>query len=240
MKFLNFQNFIVAIIFLTAFGAGFSICAQSDTAKRAEIFDEVWNAINEKYYDANFNGVNWTEVGKKYRVRLEKVSDEKSFYILLDQKAGELRDSHTRIYSPAKREQRKKRTRARFGISIKEIENIPVIASVAPDSEAARLGIKTGMQVLSVNGKPIKKVIENARRTIGVSSSAQAAEMRVLSNIVEGETNAELRISLFQEKIGNLRLNFYYNIIIYFIVQYLFILFVNRNSCACRFYDNFN
>lgn len=124
MKFLNFQKFIVAIIFLAAFGAEFSICAQSDAGKRTEVFDEVWNAINEKYYDANFNGVDWNAVGKKYRARLEKVSDEKSFYILLDQMAGELRDSHTRVFSPIQREQRKKQTRARFGISIKKIENV--------------------------------------------------------------------------------------------------------------------
>lgn len=199
MKFPNFQKFIAALIWLAAFGAGFSICAQNDAAKRAEIFDEVWSIVNEKYYDANFNGVDWNAVGKKYRARLEKISEDKSFYLLLDQMASELRDSHTRIYSPAQREQRKNRTRTSVGISIKEIENTPVISSVAPDSEAARLGIRTGMTIISVNGEPIKKAIENARRTIGVSSSAQAAEMRVFSKIIAGESATDLKISLLDE-----------------------------------------
>ena len=195
----GFQKFFAAIICLVAFGASFSICAQSAAKKRIEVFEQVWNTINEKYYDANFNGADWNAIGKKYRVRLNKISDNKSFYILLDQMVGELRDSHTRVYSPEQREQRKKQTRTSVGINIKEIENTVIISSVASDSEAANSGIKTGMKVFSVNDEPIKDAINKARLAVGVSSSNQATKLRVFSKILAGEPDRDLRISLLNE-----------------------------------------
>ena len=61
-KHLTIRNFIVAALALIIAGANFSLSAQTDTAKRSEIFQEVWNTINEKYYDAHFNGVDWQAV----------------------------------------------------------------------------------------------------------------------------------------------------------------------------------
>lgn len=202
IRFLNIQRFFASLFCCFVFGASFSIYAQSDAEKRVEIFEQVWNTINEKYYDAKFNGADWNAAGKRYRARLKKISDDKSFYILLDQMAGELRDSHTRVYSPEQREQRKKQTRTSVGIGIKEIEKTVVISNVAPDSEAARLGIKIGMKVLSVNDEPIKNAIKKARLAVGISSSKQATEMRVFSRILADEPNQDLKISLLNEN-GN-------------------------------------
>lgn len=196
IRFLNIQRFFAGLFCLAVFGASLPIFAQSDAEKRVEIFEQVWNTINEKYYDANFNGADWAAIGRKYRARLKKISGDKSFYILLDRMAGELRDSHTRVYSPEQREQRKKQTRASVGISIKKIENAVLISSVAPDSEAERLGIKAGMKVLSVNGEPVKSAIKKSRRAVGISSSKQATEMRVFSKILAGEPGNDLKISL--------------------------------------------
>ena len=150
IKFLTVQTRIVWIFALIILCAN-SYSAQTGIKERAQIFEQVWTTINEKYYDASFNGVDWVAVKKKYSARLKNVSDDKDFYILLDQMAGELRDSHTRVFSPLQSKERKMQKRAGVGLSIKEIEGETVIFSVAPDSEAARSGIKAGMIVRSVN-----------------------------------------------------------------------------------------
>ena len=177
------------------FGAH-SLHAQTGGSARAEIFEQVWTTINEKYYDATFNGVDWNAVKKKYLAEVGGAADDQDFYALLDRMAGELRDSHTRVYSPAQREDRKKQRRASVGISIREIDGVPVVASVEPDSEAARAGIEPGMIVRAVGGQPIEKAVTEARAAVGVSSSERATAMRIFSKILTGEPETALNIEL--------------------------------------------
>jgi len=195
VKFSTFQKRAVFLFALIIFGAN-SFFAQTSVNERAEIFEQVWTTINEKYYDASFNGVDWKAVKKKYFARLKNVSDEKDFYVLLDQMVGELRDSHTRVYSPIQHNERKNQKRAGSGITIKEIEGLAVISSITPDSEAARLGIKAGMIVRAVNNQPIKQAIAEARLSVGVSSSERATQMRVFSKILTGEPETILNLEL--------------------------------------------
>lgn len=196
------KKFIHAFLVLILFNASLQIFAQTGESERAEIFEQVWQIINEKYYDAGFNGVDWKRVGEKYRARLKKISGDKDFYILLDQMAGELRDSHMRVYSPEQKAERKNRTRTSVGIQIKEIENAIVISNVAPDSEAERFGIKEGMIVRSINDVPVKKAITDAKRAVGASSSERSTALRLFSKLLAGEPETFLKIGLRDEK-GN-------------------------------------
>jgi carboxyl-terminal processing protease len=173
-----------------------SLYAQTSLKERVAIFEQVWTTINERYYDASFNGVDWQAVKKKYFARLKNAVKDKDFYALLDQMAGELRDSHTRVYSPVQREERKNQKRASVGITIKEIEGKAVITNAAPDSEAEKLGIKAGMIVRAVNNQPVEKAIAEARLAVGVSSSERATRMRVLSKILTGEPGTVLKLEL--------------------------------------------
>lgn len=204
VKFSTFQKRAVFLFALIIFGAN-SFFAQTSVKERTEIFEQVWTTINEKYYDASFNGVDWQTVKKKYSARLKNVSGDKDFYALLDQMAGELRDSHTRVYSPTQRSERKNQKRAGSGITLKEIKGLTVIFSVAPDSEAERLGIKAGMIVRSVNNQPIKRAIAEARSSVGVSSSERATNMRVFSKILRGEPETILNLELTDANGKNLK-----------------------------------
>lgn len=195
IKFSTFQKHAIFLFTLLIFSAS-SFYAQTPLKERTAIFEEVWTTINEKYYDASFNGVNWTAVKKKYLVQLKNTITDKDFYAMLDRMAGELRDSHTRVYSPVQQEERKKQKRADVGISIKEIEGIPIIFNVAPDSEAAGLGIKPGMIVRMVNNRPVERAIAEARLAVGISSSDRATRMRVFSRLLTGEPETILNLEL--------------------------------------------
>ena len=65
IKFLTFQKYAIFLFALLIFSVN-SFYAQTPLKDRTAIFEEVWTTINEKYYDASFNGVNWTAVKKKY------------------------------------------------------------------------------------------------------------------------------------------------------------------------------
>jgi carboxyl-terminal processing protease len=196
IEYLTFRKSVVCLFALLFFWGADPLAAQTPFSERAAIFEQVWTTINEKYYDASFNGVDWNAVRKKYFSRLQDVSSDGDFYALLDRMAGELHDSHTRVYSPAQRDERRDQKRASVGIVIKEIKGKAVIFSVAPDSEAARAGVKAGMILRAVNNQPIKKAIAEARRAVGVSSSERATGLRVFSKILTGEPGTVLNLEL--------------------------------------------
>jgi carboxyl-terminal processing protease len=195
LKFSTFQKSAACLLALIIFAVN-PLSAQTSPNERAEIFEQVWSTINEKYYDASFNGADWKAVKKRYFARLRNIGNDRDFYALLDRMAGELRDSHTRVYSPAQRAERRDQKRAEVGIVIKKIKGQAVIISVAPGSEAAGAGLTAGMIVRAVNNRPIKKALAEARRAVGVSSSERATEMRVFSKLLTGEPETILNLEL--------------------------------------------
>src|SRR5712692_1453331 len=103
---------------------------------RVEVFEEVWETINEKYYDASFNGVDWPALRERYRPLIERASTDDEFYGILKRMVGELHDAHTRFHTPEERRERERLQAVSAGISIYEVEGKPVIASVEPGSDA--------------------------------------------------------------------------------------------------------
>ena len=68
--------------------------------ERAEIFRQVWETINEHYYDPNFRGVDWRAVGERYRPQAESARGDAEFYGVFELMLAELRYS-TRTYLTA-------------------------------------------------------------------------------------------------------------------------------------------
>ena len=132
------------------------------TKQRLEVFEEVWAAVNEKYYDPKFNGVDWKAARERYRPQAEKAASEAELYNVLSLMVGELHDAHTRVRSPRERRERKNLQATNAGVRLFEIEGAPIVASVAPDSEAARAGVAPGMIVQTVDGRPIAKALAEA------------------------------------------------------------------------------
>ena len=164
--------------------------------ERVEIFEEVWSVIDEKYYDAKFNGIDWKAVKKHYRPLVEKAESEDEFYALLDRMAGELNDSHTRVFSPKRRADREKKQSSSIGIEIGKIENKFVITRIVPNSLADITGLKAGMIVNTVQGKPAATSFAEALKEVGASSSERSAAMRAFTKMLAGDPAENLRLEL--------------------------------------------
>ncbi|MGI9036706.1 MAG: S41 family peptidase [Pyrinomonadaceae bacterium] len=171
--------------------------ADSLSAKeRVEVFDEVWNTINEKYYDPKFNGVDWNAVREKYRPQADAATTNAEFYDVLTSMVGELRDAHTRVRSPQRRQESKNKQATNAGVRLYEVEGVPVIYSVAPDSEAARAGVAPGMIVRTVDGQPFAEAFAKARREVGTSSSERVTRLLSFSRLIAGEPDTQLKLGL--------------------------------------------
>ncbi|HEX4951151.1 MAG TPA: S41 family peptidase [Blastocatellia bacterium] len=172
--------------------------AQSQTSlslkDRKEVFDFVWSVINEKYYDAKTNGVDWKQVRTRYRDRLESVPSDAAFYQLLQTMTGELRDAHTRVRDPYKRYLFDRLETVTPGVAISEVEGQAVISRVMPNSKASAAGVKPGMIVRAIDRKPIETCLAEARALVGASSSERATKMLIYAHLLDGmeDTNVTL------------------------------------------------
>jgi carboxyl-terminal processing protease len=166
------------------------------TKDRIEAFEEVWSTLAEKYYDPSMNGVNWSEVRDRYRPRVDEVKNDQEFYSLLSRMVAELRDAHTRFRSPRQREDRVKQQGISTGITIREIDNQPVVWAVAPESEASRAGVEPGMRIIAVDGKPIAERVKEVHEEIGASSTERATRLLTYARILSGDPDSTLRLGL--------------------------------------------
>ena len=73
----NFKKHISPLFLATVFAltGGIFAFAQSgeplSVKEQAEVFEDAWKLVNEKYYDPNLNGVNWQSVREKYKPLVE-------------------------------------------------------------------------------------------------------------------------------------------------------------------------
>jgi carboxyl-terminal processing protease len=188
---------VLACVLVTALTRANAQDSQSLTPKdRLEVFEKVWNEINDHYYDPSFKGVNWREVYKLYLPLVEAVKSDSEFYPLLNKMVGELRDAHTRVLPPALLASLQSQKRPSPGFIVEEIEGKPVITSVTDDSDAARAGIEPGMIVLTIDEQPAADKIAAVRKTFGPSSSTRLDDTRAYAASFGGPAGTTLKLKL--------------------------------------------
>ncbi|MEA2564019.1 MAG: carboxyl-terminal processing protease [Acidobacteriota bacterium] len=166
------------------------------TKERAEVFEEVWSTIQDKYYDPAFNGVDWNAVRLEYRPRLDSVTNDQDFYLLLGRMVAELHDAHTRFRSPRQRQEREQRVATSTGIIIREIEGVPVVVEVTPGSDAARAGVVAGMIVREVDGRPFPERLAEVSREIEPGSSERHTRLIAYARVLGGKPDTSLALEL--------------------------------------------
>lgn len=132
-----------------------------DWAKvRQATFTEVWQTVNDSYFDPSFGGVDWTAVRDKYRARLDRAKNKRELRGLLQAMLNELHRTHfailpgeTAVYRPSQR------TRiGTVGLGLAWIGGQVVVTRVAPGSPAAAAGVRRGEVVRQVNGTKLATI----------------------------------------------------------------------------------
>lgn len=172
------------------------VAAENNRATREArlvVFDDVWSTINQRYYDRNFQGLDWQAQRTAYRDLAANAESNQELYSLLRRMIASLDDSHTRIFAP---EERFDWWRPRFvtiGISVAEIDGAPVVVHVEPGSAPQRAGIRAGDVIETVGGAPALAFIE---RRLGnpIGSSNGFSRMRAFASIFEGVPTTPVEI----------------------------------------------
>lgn len=151
---------------------------------RLRAFDFVWNTIERRYHDPSYNGVDWKAVGERYRPLALAAPDDEAFWDVLDRMTGELHDSHTRVESPLDAELRRHDQAITIGISILPVEGKLAVATVDPRADAWWAGVRPGMTVLAIDGKPAARAYGELLAHTRQASTDRARHLAAMRRLV--------------------------------------------------------
>jgi carboxyl-terminal processing protease len=94
---------VIAVWTSLAMAGGDSRPAETRTAPASPVgafepgpcFDRVWQIVREQFWDPHFNGVDWEEMGKRYRPEALRAAGHEEFAAVVNRMLAELHTSHT-------------------------------------------------------------------------------------------------------------------------------------------------
>lgn len=137
---------ILAMIVLLGVVAPLTAAQAPRKPSYRELLDDVWQTINDNFYDPAFGGVDWKATRQKYLPQAESVKDDPAFIDLVYRMMHELHASHLDMY-PAQAPQ------VGIGIRATRLDGKLVITTVAVGSDAQKQGLRVGDLLLDPYGQ---------------------------------------------------------------------------------------
>lgn len=110
----------------------------------ARLYDNLWNAVNETYYDPHFRGADWAAQRERFRARAIASRNDAAFQAVAREMLSQIPSSHLYIIPPARVS-----GNASIGVQFVTIGGQEIVREVAPLSDAYRQGLRPGDRLLS-------------------------------------------------------------------------------------------
>jgi len=170
-----------------------SLVSTATPEGRLAVFDDIWETIQDHYYDPQFNGVDWQAKKAWFRPAAAKAANTHEFYELMRQMIASLRDAHTRVYSPDEKFDWWNPRFVTVGLAVREVEGVPVVVQVDPNSAAARTEIRVGDAIVSVNEQPVAEFIKQRLENLSASADGRA-RYRAIAGLFDGPTGSSVKV----------------------------------------------
>jgi carboxyl-terminal processing protease len=125
------------------------------TAERLEIFNTVWQTVNEGYFDPTFGGKDWQAIGDEYRQKLATVQEDATFwFVVLNPMLFELGVSHLAALPAELANEIDRMTFATgsLGFDVRLLDAKAVVTQVVKGSPADKAGLRPGFVITAVDG----------------------------------------------------------------------------------------
>ncbi len=150
---MNMQ--ILVIVAASALSTG---CDDGSDLSREEIFDTVWQTVNDGFFDPTFGGVDWKAVGDRCRPKVVGADSDEQFYRQLNAMLYELKVSHLGVIPKDHPEwigAPSAFSDGGVGMEARIIDGKAVVTSVRAGSVAQEAGLRPGYTIETVNGKTL-------------------------------------------------------------------------------------
>jgi C-terminal processing protease CtpA/Prc len=121
-------------------------------------FDTMWTSLRDNYAYLDKKETDWNKVREIYRSRLRELKSRDEFVTLLEHTLDEFYDNHLSLNTNLNTSSRLIPT----GLDVwaEWIQGRPVVTQLRSGFSAEQAGIKVGMEIVSVNGVPIKDAVD--------------------------------------------------------------------------------
>ncbi|MBC2607374.1 S41 family peptidase [Pelagicoccus albus] len=135
-----------------------AVCGAANESRELRIatFDAAWSKVGETYYDPDFRGLDWTEVGHRYRAEVENSQSMAEVRSLITKMLYELGDSHLALLtSVSDKGKALPWGGAWAGVDLCSAGEQLYFYRVEADGVAFAAGVRDGDRLLAVNGVAI-------------------------------------------------------------------------------------
>lgn len=206
---------LIAVISLSLLMILLPVSLKVSLAKEAQfeiILEQVWQEVNDNFFDPKFNGIDWNAKRDQYRNRVKSAQSIEEASVIINQMLAELNTSHTHFYSklePAyyqllgifndrgfSKQIKKvfpdgKIDYPGIGIFTKEINKKIFVSAILDNSPAAKAGLKVGDQILAVDSKPYQPIQSFINTPVKISiqrTPEKVIELTVISKKLDPNT----------------------------------------------------
>jgi carboxyl-terminal processing protease len=184
-----------------------------DGARAIETFDAAWRLIRDTHFDPAFGGLDWNDVGARYRERAAAATDEAQLREIIDEMLSELGQSHfglirgsrpggsvagadtsaggagpealwDLLHAPV--------GDAGPGFDTRVLDGRVVVFTVDPEGPADRAGVRPGWVVEAIEGRPLAEQVSWIEEEIGKGIAILA--WRLVGAQLSGATGTTVRL----------------------------------------------
>lgn len=191
----------IPFICIVAAGAIFSTSVATQTARAdvlattayLEDFDAAWVFVRDTYAYFDQKQTDWDRVRPLYRERVAGVQSAREFVAVLEELMEELYDPHAHlgVNTPSS----PRLVPSGTDLWAQWQDGHAILTAVRGGSEAERAGLRTGMEIVSIHGQPVREVArERLPRSLRVPDPA--ADDWALRVALAGRHDAPVRVAV--------------------------------------------
>lgn len=190
---------LALILFAPHARADLSVSTETREGRLA-VFDDVWRTIGERYYDPSMRGLDWAAQRERFRPLAADARTRKEFYTTLRRMIAELRDPHTRVFTPDERSTWDRPVYTSVGLSLREIDSQLIVTQVERDSEAEAAGVRAGDALVKVDGEAARDVLARRAAEGVIASAGAAARLSAIARLFEGERDSFITLGFASDR----------------------------------------
>ncbi len=172
-----------------------SLVSTTTREGRLAVFDDVWETIQERYYDPAFRGIDWNKKRTTFRSAAAQAANTLDFYEVLRQMISSLKDAHTRVYSPDEKFDWWNPRFVTVGLTIHEVDARPTVVKVEPKSSPDRAGVRAGDVIVMIDEAPAANLIERRLQNSWILPSEDSARFRAVASLLEGPATTSVKVA---------------------------------------------
>ena len=170
-----------------------SLVSTATVEGRLAVFDDVWETIQERYYDPTFRGIDWQAKRTTFRPAAARAANTHEFYEVLRQMIASLKDAHTRVYSPDEKFDWWSPRFVTVGLTIREVQGAPTVIYVDPNSAAAKTDIQQGDVIANIDNLPVADLIAHRMRSAGLADDSYY-RFRTVATLFDGAAGTTVKV----------------------------------------------